>query len=119
MTRAQAIAEARRFAEDTIHRVVDGVVGIVDKAIEVRRLEPMRFALYHYKMKLWRLAQGKKVARAGIANGSNATARRRGRWTRRWPRSASPAWTRCSRCPSPPSISTTGSRPFSRAICLR
>ena len=64
VTRKQAIAEAQRFAEDTIHRVVDGVVGLIDKAIEVRRLEPMRFALYHYKMKLWRLAQGQKI-RAG------------------------------------------------------
>lgn len=62
MTRAQAIAEAQRFAEDALHRAIDGAVGIIDKAIELRRLKPMRFALFHYRMKLWRLSQGRKVA---------------------------------------------------------
>jgi hypothetical protein len=68
MNRKTAIAEAHRFAD----AVVREARGIINNAIEYRRTEPHRFALFHGRMALyWELLPGRR-RRVRIA------------WHRRW-----------------------------------
>ena len=46
ITRAQAITEARRLSDAAVAEVR----GIITDAIEYRRTEPLRFALFHGRM---------------------------------------------------------------------
>lgn len=58
MTRREAIREARGFADETVREALKGLFGIIDKAIDLRRYKPMRFALFHMKMKEYREGRG-------------------------------------------------------------
>jgi hypothetical protein len=57
MNRKAAIAEAHRFADAAIREAR----GIIRDAIEYRRTEPHRFALFHGRMALyWELLPGRR-----------------------------------------------------------
>lgn len=65
MTRAQAISEARAYAD----RALRGIVGVLSDAVEYRRTHPHRFALFHQWMADHWARRGKRA---------------RARWHRYW-----------------------------------
>lgn len=74
MTRTQAINEARSFADKAIREVR----GIISDAIDYRRTEPHRFALFHGRMALYWEGRRRRI---------------RVRWHRYWEaRYAAKAW---------------------------
>lgn len=58
MTRAQAVKAADKYAREAMKQAFEGVFGLIDEAIDLRREKPIRFMLYHRFMKEWRMSQG-------------------------------------------------------------
>lgn len=42
--------QAQEYAEAVTKEAIRGLVGLIDEAIDLRRAEPLRFALFHKRM---------------------------------------------------------------------